>query len=265
MAKQPRLKYGIPEPWAVEWGHDQHGMFMGFGVGDAVQRFRYIPPGRFRMGSPESEPGRWNDEGPRHTVELSEGYWLADTPCTQALWVSVMDNNPSQFVDPKHPVENVSWDDCQEFLGRLNDRVPGLNARLPSEAEWEYACRAGTRGPTWVGDLDGEIIARVLDPIAWYEGNSDGRTHPVGNKAVNPLGLYDMLGNVWEWCQDPYGSYDASVEVESTGSLGRFRVSRGGAWSNRAWRVRAASRGGDWSRERYGGLGFRLARAQGEI
>ena len=263
MPKQPRLRYGVPEPWAVEWGHDQYGMFMAFGVGDVVQRLRHIHPGRFLMGSPESELGRFDGEGPQHEVELSEGYWLADTPCTQALWESVMSQNPSDFVGPKHPVENVSWNDCQEFLRRLNEQVPGLHARLPSEAEWEYACRGGTSGATWVGELDGDKTAKVLYPIAWYRGNSEGRTHPVGRKAANPFGLYDMLGNVWEWCQDVYGPYSAAAQVDPTGpTVGAERVVRGGSWYDYAWYVRAAYRYWGSPDGRYGFVGFRLARGQ---
>ena len=265
MAKQPRLRYGIPEPWAVEWGHDQHGMFMGFGVGEVVQRLRYIPPGRFLMGSPKSELGRWQDEGPRHEVELSKGYWLADTPCPQALWEAVMGQNPSDFVDPKNPVELVGWDDCQEFLRRLNEQVPGLGARLPSEAEWEYACRGGTSEATWVGELDGQEMATVLDSIAWYSGNSEGRTHPVGRKAANPFGLCDMLGNVWEWCQDLYGPYSTAAQIDPTGPTeGTERVYRGGSWHDRAGNVRAAFRSGVSPGGRSHVLSFRLARGQGE-
>ena len=263
MAKQPRLRYGMPERWAVEWGEDQHGMFMGFGVGEVVQRLRYIPPGRFLMGSPEGELGRWEDEGPQHVVELSEGYWLADTPCTQALWEAVMGQNPSEFVDPKNPVETVSWDDCQEFVRRLNEQVPGLHARLPSEAEWEYACRGGTSGATWVDELDGERTATVLDPIAWYDGNSEDRTHPVGSKAANPFGLYDMLGNVWEWCEDRGGLYGAAAVMDPRGpSEGSSRVFRGGSWGSDARRVRAAYRGSAPPGDQLDNLGFRLARSQ---
>ncbi len=265
MAKQPRLRYGMPEPWAVEWGQDHHGMFMGFGVGEVVQRLRYMPPGRFLMGSPEGELGRYGDEGPQHVVELSEGYWLADTPCTQGLWRAVMGQNPSEFVNPENPVENVSWHDCQEFLRRLNERVPRLSARLPSEAEWEYACRAGTSGATWVGELDGEEAATISDRIAWYGGNSEGRTHPVGCKAPNPFGLYDMLGNVWEWCLDRYGPYSMTAQVDPTGpTVGMGRVGRGGAWFSRAKLVRAAVRYGSAPDFRNRLLGVRLARGNGE-
>ena len=263
MSASARLRDGIPEPWATEWGEDRHGLFMGFSVGGVTQRLRYIPPGEFLMGSPESEVGRYDDEE-QHLVEVEEGFWLAETPCTQALWLAVMGENPSYFQDPKRPtlpVEQVSWNDCQIFLQRLNEHVPGLSARLPSEAEWEYACRAGTTTVTWAGDLEAEEVSAVLDPIAWYWGNSDQRTQPVRGKAVNPWGLYDMLGNVYEWCQDPYGPYARTAEEAST-DVGGHRVIRGGSWLGFARYVRAAGRGADSPDDRFDGLGFRLARGQ---
>lgn len=219
------LADGLPEPWAAEWGEDRYGVFQGFAVDGVVQRMRWVPPGTFTMGSPETEAGRWKDEGPQHEVVLSRGYWLADTPCTQALWQAVMGSNPSRFVSPERPVENVSWDDCQVFLAKLAGRVHGLGARLPTEAEWERACRAGTTQATWLGDLEilGKNNAPLLDPIAWYGGNycsinfnldnghditgefwkekqyqqTKGGTHPVRFKRPNPWGLFDMLGNVF--------------------------------------------------------------------
>jgi formylglycine-generating enzyme required for sulfatase activity len=127
------------------------------------------------MGSPAGEAGRWDDrEGPQHEVHIRRGLWLAETPVTQALWVAVMGTNPSRFVSPDRPVEQVSWDDCQGFIEKLNGLVPGLDARLPTEAEWEYACRADTTTATWMGDLDirGDNDAPLLDGIAWYGGNS---------------------------------------------------------------------------------------------
>ena len=266
MKNRPRLLDGMPERWAVEWGEDQHGMFMGFGVGEVVQRLRYIPPGRFLMGSPDSEVGRYDYET-QHEVQLTQGYWLADTPCTQALWQAVMANNPSHFQGSNRPVEQVSWEDCQEFVKRLNERVPGLQARLPSEAEWEYACRAGTSGATWRGELDlqEDHSASILEPIAWYRKNSGSETQPVRGKAANPWGLYDMLGNVWEWCQDNWGTYEAGACIDPKGApSGRYRVLRGGSWDGDTQSERAARRGRDSPDDRDFSLGFRLARGQGD-
>lgn len=232
------------------------GVFEGFAIGDVVQRMRWVPPGRFLMGSPEGETGRWDDEGPQREVTISRGLWLGETPCTQALWRAVMGENPSAFVSPDRPVEQVSWDDCQIFVERINRLMPGFGARLPTEAEWEYACRGGTTAATWVGDLEvlGESNAPALDAIAWYWGNSDvdfdlnnGKqdrgTHRVKRKDPNPLGLYDMLGNVDEWCGDWFGRYVATPQVDPTGAAaGSHRVCRGGSWGSGAGRVRAAIR-----------------------
>ncbi len=220
------------EHWATAAGRDRYGLWADAELEGVAVRFRWIPPGRFLMGSPTSEAGRYKEEGPQHEVTLTEGRWLADAPCTQALWEAVMGSNPSYFVSPDRPVEQVSWDDCQEFLQKLNERVPVLKARLPSEAEWEQACRAGTQTATWLGDLEilGECNAPLLDEIAWYGGNSGQEyelengydssgwpnkqyphtkadTHPVRTKAASPLGLFDLLGNVYEWCMDWYGAY----------------------------------------------------------
>ncbi|MEP7127059.1 MAG: formylglycine-generating enzyme family protein [Byssovorax sp.] len=288
LSRRHPLSDGLPEPWAAEWGEDRHGVFVGFAVGEVVQRLRWVPPGKFLMGSPEEQAGREENEGPQHEVELSDGFWLADTPCTQALWRAVIGSNPSQFGSPDRPVERVSWDDCKEFLERLGLLVPGLGARLPTEAEWEYACRAGTTTATWVGDLDikGLNNASPLDAIAWYGGNSGhgfelkqgydssywpekryqhtkAGSRPVRGKQPNPLGLHDMLGNVYEWCEDRYGEYNATTAMDPRGpDVGSNRVFRGGSWSSQAGYVRAASHlGGDPSlRAAY--LGFRLARSQ---
>ncbi len=282
------LADGLPEPWAAEWGEDRYGVFQGFAVGGVVQRMRWVPPGTFRMGSPETEAGRFDDEGPQHEVILSRGYWLADTPCTQALWQAVMGSNPSRFVSPERPVENVSWEDCQVFLAKLDSRVRGLGARLPTEAEWECACRAGTTGATWKGDLEilGDNNAPILDEIAWYGGNSghgfdletgedssgwSGKhyphtkagTRPVRQKQPNPWGLFDMLGNVFEWCSDWKGPYSLEGVKDPTGpAAGSGRVYRGGSWSSVARGVRAAFRFAYPPVNRYDFLGFRLARGQ---
>jgi formylglycine-generating enzyme required for sulfatase activity len=281
-----------PEPGSLPWVPDQRedssGWFASFVVGNVVQRMRWVPAGTFRMGSPPEEVGRDQAEGPQHEVALTRGFWLANTPCTQALWQEVMGENPSQFRSPERPVEQVSWKDCRAFLAALNERVPGLAARLPSEAEWEYACRAGTETATWAGDLQilGTSNAPVLDAIAWYTGNSghgfeladgyDSRpwpekqyphtragTRPVGQKLANPLGLFDMLGNVYEWCNDWVGPYAAAAAVDPTGpAAGSDRVFRGGSWVSDAGDVRAAFRLAAPPEGRYDDVGFRFARGQ---
>ena len=154
----------FPPSWASDWGEDDYGLWMALTLDDVRQVFRWIAPGRFVMGSPEDEPERYDDETP-HEVTLSRGYWLADTACTQAMWQAVMGENPSRFRDDaRNPVENVSWNEVQAFIGELEKRVPGLTARLPSEAEWEYACRAGTTTPFSFGeDLTPERVN--------YDGN----------------------------------------------------------------------------------------------
>jgi formylglycine-generating enzyme required for sulfatase activity len=284
---------GEPPAWASGWGHDRFGVFVEFSFSGITQRMRWIPPGRFLMGSPESEPGRWETEGPQHEVTLSHGYWLFDTPCTQALWEAVAGNNPSRFQSPTRPVEGASFDDVQGFLSRINADVPGLELGLPSEAQWEYACRAGTGTATYAGEMQilGESNAPVLDTIAWYGGNSGvgfeldngydssswhGKQHaheragtrPVGMKAPNSWGLCDMLGNVNEWCIDHWhDSYDGvpadgSAWIDS-GKGAANRVIRGGSWLDDARDVRAAYRSYDGDPAyRSADLGFRCTRVQ---
>ena len=136
------LHNGIPPIWASEWGQDRlYGPWCSLRVLDVVQRLRWIPPGVFRMGSSEDEEERFEDEGPQHLVTIEPGFWMFDTPCTQALWEAVMGENPSDFKGPDRPVESVSWDQCQEFLKAMNSRIDGLRLSLPSEAQWEYAWR----------------------------------------------------------------------------------------------------------------------------
>ncbi len=186
-----RLTFGrLTRPkWASAIGRDRFGLWSEIAVDPGqgepvIQRLRWIPPGRFWMGSPEEETRglakndderKWFDaEHPRHPVTLTRGYWLFDTPCTQALWEAVMDKNPSRFQSPTRPVERVNWDDVQGFLTQINARIPELDLVLPSEAQWEYACRAGSETAIYTGDLAilGENNAPALDPIAWYSGNS---------------------------------------------------------------------------------------------
>ena len=294
-------------PWASAIGRDRFGLWCEIAVepqrgGEPViQRLRWIPPGRFLMGSPEEETRglakndnerKWFDaEHPRHLVTLTEGYWLFDVPCTQALWEAVMEKNPIRFQSPTRPVERVSWNDAQDFLKRLNNRIPGLDLTLPSEAQWEYACRAGTETAIYTGDLAirGENDAPALDLIAWYGGNSgfefdlkDGAdssgwpgkqyrhtkagTRPVKLKQANPWGLYDMLGNVWEWCRDGMREYGQDAQTNPEGSLdaGVGRVLRGGSWDDNARLARSACRNRREPSSRDYLNGFRCARARGE-
>lgn len=282
---------GYPPDWASGWGEDRYGVFVEFTLDDVVQRLRWIPPGRFVMGSPEDEPGRWNAESPQHEVSLAQGFWLFDTPCTQALRQAVMSENPSEFKSPQRPVEKVSWGDAKKFIDRINERVPDLELVLPSEAQWEYACRAATQTVLYSGAIDirGERNAPALDPIAWYGGNSgvdfelpDGwdssewqeKQYPhqkagtrwVGLKRPNPWGLYDMLGNVWEWVEDDWhdsyqgASVDGSAWIEAERAA--RRVFRGGSWRVRARNARSAYRSGGGPDGHDDGLGFRCARVQ---
>ena len=297
--RAPDGLFGPPKPdWATAIGRDEYGVFVTITVPamrgrPVTQRLRWIPPDRFMMGSPGKEPGRYDDEGPRHAVSIGQAFWLFDTPCTQALWRAVMGRNPSRFKSPTRPLESVSFADVGRFLDRLNGRVPGLNLSLPSEAQWEYACRAGTTEATYAGPLRilGEHNAPVLDAIAWYGGNSgvgfelkDGHdssgwpekqyphertgTHPVAMKAPNRWGLYDMLGNVWEWCADHWhDSYrgapdDGSAWLDPGADATASRVFRGGSWGAGARSVRAACRLHALPSARSGSLGFRCARVQ---
>ncbi|HEX4953195.1 MAG TPA: formylglycine-generating enzyme family protein [Thermoanaerobaculia bacterium] len=257
-------RFERPE-WARAAGRDRYGLWVEIEVKGVRHRLRWIPPGRFWMGSPETEQGRWEGEGPRHRVTLTAGYWLGETPCTQALWQAVMGKNPSHFKGPERPVESVSWQDCQTFLERLERLVPGLEPRLPTEAEWEHACRAGTETGTYTGDLEiSEGEAALLEPIAWYSANSGAETHPVGEKEANPWGLRDTLGNVWEWCADPWGRYTPGPVTDPLDpELGSDRVIRGGSGGGDEWLVRAAARYWYSPGSRGDAVGFRLARGQG--
>ncbi|MBF0399829.1 MAG: formylglycine-generating enzyme family protein [Magnetococcales bacterium] len=273
-------------------GRDRVGLWVTItlaadGGKPVTQRLRWIPPGRFWMGSPADEPGWYEREGPQHPVTLRQGYWLFDTPCTQGLWQAVMGNNPSRFQSPDRPVERVSWNDVQAFLEKINRRVPGLELALPSEAQWEYACRAGTTTPIYTGELAilGANNAPALDPIAWYGGNSgvgfereDGEkssawpekqypheqagTRPVARKDPNPWGLYDMLGNVFEWCADGMRSYSPDAVEDPVGetAVGVGRVVRGGSWILDARSVRAAYRYARSPVDRHRDIGFRCSR-----
>jgi formylglycine-generating enzyme required for sulfatase activity len=290
--------------WAVDFGSDSYGLHATFEVKPVRQRMRWIPPGRFFMGSPAGKDYGLGNEGPQHEVIITHGYWMFDTPCRQGLWTALMGDNPSYFLDPERPVEQVRWEDAVGFSKKLNERLASdfpsnakglidgwerLMFRLPTEAEWEYACWAGTTGETYAGDLDlksrDQTKAEVLDSIAWYGGNSGhaydmeksmemtwlkdlqseekkGGTRKVAQKAPNGWGLYDMLGNVSEWCQDWYGEYPAEPVERGEDPIGptegTSRVLRGGSWLNPARYLRSACRLRDAPGFRYRYLGFRL-------
>ncbi|NJL29197.1 MAG: SUMF1/EgtB/PvdO family nonheme iron enzyme, partial [Thermoanaerobaculia bacterium] len=232
-------------------------------------RFRYVPAGTYQIGSPESEPGRFDNE-PLHQVELTRGFWIGETEVTQAQWRALMGSNPAKHSEcgDDCPVDSVSWFEVVGFANRLSSRE-GLEScyeisgegvklktldcdgyRLPTEAEWEVAAREGQRDST------------DLDKIAWYRDNSSG-PHPVKGKEPNPWQLYDMLGNVWEWTWDWYGPYPAKSTPDPLGpEVGSERVLRGGSWNVTARSVRAAARHWFAPGDSLGNVGFRLARGQ---
>jgi formylglycine-generating enzyme required for sulfatase activity len=237
--------------------------------------FCWCPPGDFLMGSPETEEGRCpiysvirealmetaatvkggTDNELQVTVALTKGFWMAKMQVTQVQWKAVMGSNPSYFRGDNLPVETVSWKDTQEFLEKLNAFIGNCDGRkmvLPTEAQWEYACRAGETGPYSGG---------TIDEVAWYIGNSDAKTHPVATKKANAWGLHDMSGNVREWCQDWFITA-LSGGVDPTGpSSGRRRVLRGGSWSARADCCRAANRSLSTPSDSNNFIGFRVARS----
>jgi formylglycine-generating enzyme required for sulfatase activity len=211
--------------------------------------FVYVPAGSFMMGSDDEY---YEGEKPVHKVTIREGFYMGKYEVTQAQWRQVMGSSPSHFKGDNLPVENVSWDDAQEFTRKLNAKNDGYVYRLPTEAEWEYACRAGTTGD-YAGDLDS---------MAWYKKNSGGKTHPVGQKQPNAWGLYDMHGNVFEWCEDRHHVSYNRAPVDGSAWLNggdEDRVLRGGSWSAVDSDLRSASRPKLAPGTRaFSGLGFRV-------
>jgi formylglycine-generating enzyme required for sulfatase activity len=228
---------------------------LGKGVTMKLVRIR---PGKFMMGSPDSEEGRRDSEGPQHEVTISKAFYIGVTEVTQAQYEAVIGTNPSKFKGPANPVDSVSWDDAVLFCRKLSEKTRKA-VRLPTEAEWEYACRAGSKTRFSFGDS-----GSILGDYAWYASNSGDRTQPVGQKKPNPWGLYDMHGNVWEWCADWYGGYSsgASIDPQGAGS-GGSRVLRGGSCRDSATGrdyFRCAFHSGDAPALRYDNYGFRCAR-----
>jgi len=266
--------------------------------GGVTIQFIWLPAGRFLSGSSADEPGRFSDET-QHPVKLTRGFYMQTTEVTQAQWQALMGNNPSSFTgDATRPVERVSWWDAVAYANALSAKeglspaysltgcsgTPGsgnyscsgisLNSsdgtpygttgyRLPTESEWEYAYRAGTSTAFYNGAISSSHGSDAkLDLIGWYDRNSGNTTHPVGQKQANGWGLYDMAGNVWEWCWDWYGDYPVGSVTDPAGSTtGSYRVCRGGSWFIDALSARAANRSNADPGYRGGNLGFRLSRS----
>ncbi len=213
-------------------------------LGGSSVEFAWCPPGTFLMGSPPEEPERSGDET-QHRVTLTQGFWMGVTPVTQAQWQAVTGGNPSHFQGDNLPVEQVSWGDCQEFCTKVGAKV-GRRFRLPTEAEWEYACRAGTTTPFHFGATIGTDQANYDGNYTYGKGKKGKyrkQTMPVGSFPANAWGLYDVHGNVWEWCQDRYGRYSKRVIKDPKGSHnGAAHVVRGGSWVSGPRRCRAAGR-----------------------
>jgi formylglycine-generating enzyme len=257
----------FPPVCADAWGDDEYGLFIDIKIGLATQRFRWIEAGYFQMGRPNSEIGD-NDEIPQSWVRISQGYWMADSACTQAFWLAVMSGeNPSHFSkDTANPVESVTKKEVIDFTKKLTELLlsPNLEAVLPSEAEWEYACRAGTQEAFSFGAT--ATMEQASYNGNYASGNSTLRYYrqqivPVKSYPANPWGLYEMHGNVWEWCRDAKRVYEindkqsATVDPEGQGD---GQVLRGGSWNNRPSLMRSASRFQAQHIERNANIGFRV-------
>ncbi len=231
---------------------------MGATESDARKSFAdYLALWKDRRDSPEPQLESFLSQTPQHRVTLSKPFFMGRYEVTQAQWESVMGVNPSFDTGDSLPVEEVSWKNCVDFCRRLNTQSDdGWEYRLPTEAEWEYACRAGVTGDDALGDID---------EMGWYVGNSEGSCHPVGLKRPNAWGLYDMRGNLWEWCSDWFGEYSSQATTDPTGpSSGSCHVARGGSYQEPAVLCRAAIRGFQPYGYRHHGLGFRLVKARKE-
>lgn len=246
--------------------HDQIGPYARLTINGQSQDFRYLPPGQFLMGAPADEPERNEAEGPQHLVTLTQGLWLADTTCTQALWQALMGDNPSSFASEQLPVETVNWDNVQLFLGKLQACLPaGIEAVLPTEAEWEYACRAGTSTIFSFGDNISTAQVNYYGSCSYNNappGECRDKTIAVKALPANDWGFYQMHGNVWELCADTMCRYPATPVANPRGASGpdveSFAV-RGGSWLEPAHCARS-SRRDQWPRGyRYQDLGFRFA------
>ena len=264
-----------PPSWVDNWGRDEYGDWVEFSIqkntkGESViQKMRWIVPGKFMMGSPEMESERLDKEGPQHEVTIQKGYWLFDTACTQALWYAVLGKNPSCVKNEWNPVENVSWLDVQCFIRTLNQMLPGLELSLPSEAQWEYACRAGRLTPFSFGfNITPDQVN--YDGNYPYKGDIKGQyrkqTVPVKSLPPNAWGLYEMHGNVCEWVldvwHDTYEDAPKDGSAWDTGSTTSYRVLRGGSWHDCAKDCRSAYRVSNQEGCHKNANGFRCAGVQ---
>lgn len=255
----------FPYTWASDWGEDRYGLWQAFTYKDVRHAFRWIQPGTFMMGSPETEQGRYDDEV-LHEVTLSKGFWMAETTVTQALWQAVMGANPSHFNGDNLPVEQVSWDDTQAFITKFNQVHPDLNVCLPTEAQWEYACRAGTTTPFNFGnELTLEQVNYCGNWDSWdFAKGAKQQTTDVASYPSNTWGLYDMHGNVWEWCQDVWQEKLSAAlitdpeDVAGGDQIDIRRVVRGGSWNNFGRGCRSTFRGRNVPAGRSDDVGFRL-------
>jgi formylglycine-generating enzyme required for sulfatase activity len=249
---------GVSPSWAEDWGRDQYGPWVSFRVpGTEVrQRMRWIPPGEFMMGSPEDEPGRFKFESPQHRATIAQGFWMFETACREELWQTVTGEKPRDSLGPSFPVTGVPWTDARDFAERLRTALPGIALGLPSEACWEYACRAGTTAPYHFGK-------RIRRTRVCYYPSDDPVA--VGSLPPNAWGLHEMHGNVWEWCEDNWhpgynsAADDGTAWMDLDSNVARS-VIRGGSWCDGARSVRAAHRSWIEPGDQSDFLGFRCAR-----
>jgi formylglycine-generating enzyme required for sulfatase activity len=225
--------------------------------------FVLVAPGTFPMGSPEYETGRGVDEI-MHEVTLTRAFYMQKTPITREQWTALIGDNPAAFSDGDEncPVESISWNECREFIRRLNEKTKS-RYRLPTEAEWEYACRSGTAGPFYNGEITEQFCTQdpVLCEAAWYCANSGRKCRPVAEKKPNAWGLYDLHGNVCEWCLDWYGEYSPEPQTDPSGpNTGPGKVIRGGSWFSNARNCRSAARFHWPPNSKSDTIGFRLVR-----
>lgn len=236
---------------------------MTFTVKGVSFTMKKVKGGTFIMGATPEQEGSYNDEKPVHQVTLTEDYYMGETVVTQALWQAVTGKLPTEDgpqwytstgMGDNYPAYYINYEDVQSFLAKLNT-ITGQNFRMPTEAEWEFAARGGSLSKSY--QYSG---GNAVDDVAWYVGNSNRTTHEVKTKSPNELGLYDMSGNVWEWCSDWYGNYRSPDVINPTGSIsGSVRVCRGGSWDSSKRMCRITNRGGHNPSDRGSYRGFRLA------